>query len=59
MKYYENRKEYAVVSAKQGWPVLHTTYTNIKEAEASSVAYPASCSVGIWGCFPGNEVMKA
>jgi len=47
------------VNAKERWPDLYTPYTNINEAEASCGACPASCSVGIWGYFPGNEVMKA
>jgi len=47
------------VNAKEGWPDLYTPYTDINEAEASCGACPPSCSVGIWGYFPGNEVMKA
>jgi hypothetical protein len=48
-----------VVSYKEGWPILHTSDSNVKEVEASSRVYPASYSVGIWGSFPGNEMIRA
>jgi len=47
------------VNDQEGWPDLYTPYTNINEAEASCGSRPASCSFGIWGYFPGNEVTKA